>query len=291
MKFLSLSALIFCLVQSNLLFAGTVTSCASKQGNNNSLKYDYGDAPQSYGVACHQTDAWQSLGGSKRKDSKWDKDAPNDVAIDSDNATDDGVKWRIKNEDGSWGKWGTSATLTQGEQVQFAFKFTRSSTGNHKYDALKSWVDWNGSGDWSNNSDEILIDETWAKNHDHKDKVDGGGTWNKDIKLTQNKDGVWGTENSDVLFRHYKQTITVPISDFEGDTWLRARVMCENSLTNYSQKTGTDTYNIAAFGFQDQGEVEDYRLKIVKKPTVEVSEPSTLLILLSGLFIAIRRRK
>jgi len=254
---------------SGVVQASKVVSCTGKSN------IDFGDAPDSYGAACHQTKEWQKLG------KKWSEDsASNDV--DSDNASDDGVKWRTflgkdaanKN---TWTEWSSTASLTQGDKVQFRFNLRRANYGNHQFDELKAWIDWDNDYNWSND-DEVLINKQWRKNQNRKDKDLFDSSYNNDLKTNNNSD----------TWRNYKVNITIPLDATLGDTWMRARVVCENSLTKYS-----DNYMLIATGFQDQGEVEDYKLTIVAKnsPT-PVPEPSTLFIFTLGLLtLGLKRRK
>jgi len=254
----------------------TMLSCSKTKigGSQDKGSQDYGDATSSYGSACNKTARWQRLG------TKWDTDSFNQ-ATDADNATDDGVSWKTSSDGGStWTNYSTTGKLTRGDLVKFKFKMTRSTDGNHKYDQVKSWVDWNGNGSWANNSEKI-IQRNWWKNQNSSGVKDGGGTWNNDI-------GDW---NSNDTYRAFYKKMTIPLDAALGDTWLRARVVCENSLqnTNYNHN-----YNMLPNGFEDQGETEDYRLTIVArtpKPPVDVPEPSTLFLFMIGSVAILSKRK
>ncbi len=255
-------------VFSGLSQAGTVISCIDK--SSASSQYDYGDAPSSYGSACHDTDRWQKLGNT------WDTDS----AINSegsDNATDDGVKWKTSSDGGNtWSSWSSNGALKQGDKVKFKFSVNRSNDGNHQYDELKSWIDWNQDFNWSN-TDEVIKMKRWYKNETKKGELDtSSSNFNNDL----------GTYNSNITFAKFYRTMTIPLDAVLGDTWMRVRVVCENSISQYSANQVLD-----ATGYQHQGEVEDYKLTIVAK-TASVPEPSTLFIFALGLFaLGVKRKK
>jgi len=276
---------------SSQAFAGATVSCEKKAENklkrNKRVTFDYGDAAtasgdsaNAYGVACHDTPKWQRLG------SKWDVDNVNTVEAGSDDSTDDGVNWRTSSDGGvSWTDFGTTADVTQGDLVEFQFEFTRIEKGNHQFDELKAWVDWDQDVNW-NNDDEVIQHVRWYKDQDATDTEDRNGTWhNKDLS---NVYGEAVYNNTDTQ-RTYTQLIEVPLDAALGETWLRARVVCENSLRSYSPGLVMD-----ATGYQHQGEVEDYALTVLAKrsePPVSVPEPAGILLLSSGLFVLMARRK
>jgi hypothetical protein len=248
---------------SGFVQAGAVVSCDGKSG------IDFGDAPAAYGVACHHTDEWQRLGNS------WSSEAAT-KPVDSDNF-DDGVTWRTKASGSStWSAWSSNAVLTQGDDVEFSFEFNRADYGNHEYDELKTWIDWDRDTNWSN-ANEVLINEQWHKNQNANDVDEFNSSFNNDL----------GTNNNSDTSRVYTTQITIPLNAVLGDTWMRARIVCENSLSNYSVNR-----ILEATGFQDQGEVEDYKLTVVAKNRIPVPEPSTLLVFTLGLLgLGLKRRK
>lgn len=260
---------------------------------------DYSDADTDYGIACHQTDKWQGLGdgwpdnrlgdssySTGSTPSSWTNEYSSSTGtVGHDNATDDGVMWRTSSDPNNFsGAFGTTASLTQGDYVQFQFMFSRSVEGNHKFDELSAWLDWNGDKSWDNSqgSNELVSNLRWYKYNDANDigvSCEPGLTWNNDT----------GTCNSDDDFRLYTNYVQIPLDAVVGDTWLRARVTCENSLTHTSSGWIMNPY-----GYLHQGEVEDYMISIAAKPDdpVDVPEPSGLLIMSPALlFLAIRRRK
>jgi hypothetical protein len=308
-KYLAITAIFLCF--SNISFASSVRSCAT------SGSYDYGDAI-GYGQACHDTNAWQQLGKAKIKNPDYDSNIPKgrdnkkflnqalqgDSGSTNDNTSqnggwnaetsqnevdkgDNGVQWRIKDENGDWptklnGKplWSRDE-LQQGQTVQFQFIVQRSDEGNHEFDQLKVWVDWNGDKEFNNDAmgsseSEVLFDDKWYKNEDADGQVNANTTdkvnYNTDLK-TQN--------NSDTL-RYYNKTIEIPLDAVIGDTWIRARIICENSLHAADKRDNV----FLATGYYHQGEVEDYKVKINQVP-----EPTTLLVFGSALFGLLLNRK
>jgi len=293
-SFKAVTISIFLLTFANLASASTILSCDDAQAKG---AQDYGDAPSSYGSACNKTPRWQRLG------TEWNNDNINQ-AEGADDGTDDGVSWRTSSDGGStWTDYSTTGTLTQGDEVQFKFEMNRSTDGNHKYDQLKAWVDWNGNGTWENDRSEKIIKRNWWKNEDSDGISDDGGTKNNDLSnWAENNwnlpnrelrnwdiDSYRGQEifNSNDTQRFFYKKMTIPLDAAIGDTWMRARVVCENSLSNTNYNAN---YNMHPTGYQDQGETEDYKLTIVAR-TVEVPEPSTFLILVTGLIALFSRRK
>ena len=276
----------------------TVTTNVKSCDNQSWYTNDYGDAPSTYepdvnnnnGRACHDTAEWQRLGND------WDTDSITSYSDDGD----DGVSWATSSDGGdTWTDYSTDNELTQGDLVSFKFDFTRATYGNHEFDLLKAWVDWDQSGSFINDSNasglssfesssDVIIEETWYKNVDSEGNYEGdwdgyyshyhntwvtNQDWNNDLN-TYNSMDTSGT---------YFAELTVPLNAATGETWMRARVVCENSLQSHS-----DQYNLLATGYQDQGEVEDYKLVVKAKSTTpevtpEVPEPSSLLVFAAGL--------
>jgi len=273
---------------SNTAYAGSATPCGSK------TNIDYSDAPDSYGAACNQTQRWQSLGpGTDQGDNDDNKSESNGkykgtegyqeysredgVNVDGDEG-DDGVLWRTSSDGGlTWSELGNDGVITQGDIVEFSFLVGRSQTGTHEFDQVKAWADWNIDGEFDEDPSEILIDEKWALNRDSSDVLDpdSNARWNGDLNTRNNTD----------LYRVYTVQMQIPLDAVTGDSWLRARIACENAVMNTHQGGGT----LYATGYYDQGETEDYEITIAAKV---VPEPSTLLVFAIGLIgMATARKK
>lgn len=289
---LSIFVLLAC---ANDAFAGAAVSCENK---GNSSNWDYSDAGNGYGVACHQTDYWQRLGDN------WDTDVSGDAdVVGSDDPTDDGVTWRTSSDGGlTWTDFNSTNTVAQGDLVEFRYEFNRINGGWHLYDELKSWIDWDQSTSWDND-DEVIENVRWYKDQDSNDQdlwINHYGSYyyannhSAYKNFCQNYGYKWNGDakkcNSNDLSRVYIKQVEVPLTAALGETWLRARVVCENSLTNYSNGMLLDST-----GFHDQGEVEDYAITITAKrpPTsVVVSEPAGIALFSSTLMLlGMRRRK
>jgi len=313
-KYLAITVTLLCF--SNMSFAGTVVECSTK----NSSK-DYGDATTdsqgvAYGEACHETNAWQQLGkakigrsivdlqgdsGSRDDDVSanrgWNADTSQDLDTTrgSKDTGDNGITWTIQNSDGTWpirgedGWWGNTDAVEQGQTVKFRFSVTRSDEGNHKFDELKIWVDWNGQDGFNNNDigtsgSEILYNTRWYKDQDKNDNSYGDSDYSGNSADYNNDIGAY---NSKDTYRNYILETTIPDTAVIGTTWMRARIACENSLTNY-----TENMNLTSVGYQDQGEVEDYKLTINAKAVTPVPEPTTLFVFASALIgLALSRKK
>jgi hypothetical protein len=307
-KYVAITVTLLCF--SHVSFAGTVVECSTKDSSK-----DYGDATVdskevAYGEACHETNAWQQLGSAKITNPDYDANDPSsskNISVDlegeggTNDATstnngwnadfsqnddtnkrnkdtgDNGVRWRVANDDGTFSGKYRQPELTQGQAVQFKFTVTRSNEGNHKFDELKVWVDWNGQDGFNNNDigksgSEILYNAQWYKHQDKKDYTNSNsGNANSDVSVDNNKD----------TYRRYILETAIPLDAMIGDTWMRARIVCENSLNSYSEDM-----NLLATGYQDQGEVEDYKLTINQVP-----EPTTILVFGSALIGLVLSRK
>lgn len=299
-KYIAVTAALLCF--SNVSFAGTVVECSAKTGSSQ----DFGDATTTssgaiYGEACHETNAWQQLGVAKinnvrvaltgnqelentnwNADSTQDQDTTNGRNSDIDTG-DYGVSWRVKGTT----QWGRNVNITQGDILEFKFVVQRATSGNHEFDELKAWVDWNGNGSFANDQSETLINEKWYKVDQHGGLNLDGTTksFNNDSKVNGgNQNTVYNSLDSIAVF---KTEMTVPVTAALGRTWMRARIACENSISNY-----TDLMNLTATGYQDQGEVEDYRFNISARPPTPVPEPTTLFVFASALIgLALSRKK
>ena len=271
-QIITISAALFGSITFANATSSNVVGCVNQSGDYSDNAYDINN------TACHSTDRWQKLGSS------WTADSNKESAP----STNDGVTWRVKTAGGVWSDYGTDNEIAAGDEVQFKFDVTRATTGNHQYDNLKAWVDWNQDSVWS--EDEDIIDVQWDKNLDSEgnietaitqadedDKANGvlEAAWNRDL-------GDWNSKDTEASF--FSGIFTIP--DTLSEVLLRARVVCENSLSKYS-----DGYKMVSYGFQDQGEVEDYRLAVVNKVANPIPEPSTVLVFMLGLIALVANRK
>lgn len=278
-------ALCFILVSSaNASQTYSVTPCSSDKNG----KIDFSDAPASYGVACNQTPYWQKLG------STWDADNI-DQAVGADDATDDGVTWSIWSEDTqSWGEYSNDNVITEGDQVQFRYEFNRISGGSHYYDNLKVWfdTDLSNAGPYDNSAfddgGDVITDVKWYK---EQDSLEIGAY--EDQSHSTSTNGLTNKYNSSVTsLVHYEvvsipMNLDIPLGQETAETWLRARVVCSNSLYFYS-----DNMTMDATGYQDQGEVEDYKIVIARRSTIpsEVPAPASLAIFAMSLLVISRKK-
>ncbi len=290
-KYLAITVTLLCF--SNFSSASSVVSCDSKS-NNGTATFDYGDATVSndgtaYGEACHDTNRWQQLGVTDRRqalegDTGDTSDDDNEnrgwTGEESQNNVDqgdNGVTWRTQNADLTWSDYGIGE-LTAGDKVQYKFIVTRSSEGNHQFDQLKAWTDWNDDGTFDDS--ERIIDKRWDKDEQHgrMDQISGSTvSYNNDLNANNSLD----------TRAVFKVTMRVPLDAVIGNTWMRARVICENSLTTYDR----DNNIFHSTGYYHQGEVEDYKLTINAKAVTPVPEPTTLFVFASALIGLVLSRK
>lgn len=224
--------------------------------------FDYNDAP-GYGTAWHSTPEWQQLGDG------WDAESGPRMF----DLFDDGVDWSV---DGgaNWGHF----DLTIGQQVIFRFDMRRSPYGNHDYDQIKAWIDWNADLVWDNTpgNSEIILSEQWWKTN-----PDPGLATKYDDNFWLNSYAANGNMNvinpGAQLQKFFEVPMIVPDDAALGAIWLRARVHCWN--------IPFDT--ITPYGRASQGEVEDYQLTVA--PTV-VPVPTSSALVLSAIGLGMARR-
>lgn len=248
--------------------AGSITNCTGGSG-------DYGDAPSSYGVACHDTNNWQQLGdtGQNRiytndfNNIGWSSES----SSRSEDTGDNGVKWRTSADGVNWTDYGQSEKLVQGKYVQFQVDVNRSKYGGHNNDEFKLWLDWFGTGSF--NESDVVFHDYWIKNQDS----DG----NFDASLNAGWNGSLGTRNSAQEFGSFFSSILeVPTNSILGEVWMRARIICDFSLNQ------GNNFMLSSTGYYHQGEVEDYQMHIVR----DVNAPATaILVSLFALGFAYRK--
>ncbi len=209
-----------------------------------------------YGTATHNNATWQRLGDS--------------------NTIDDGVSW--SNDGINFGH----GDVFVGETITFRFDLWTAGFGNHTYDQIKTWVDFDQDKSFEN--DEVLFSEQQFKvavdpNNDERALNPGDpGYWN----ISYRNDGNQANQNywNGIAAKntHYFKEIAIDGS-MVGGLWLRTRVQCNH--VEWDQMTPYD--NLA------QGEVEDWFVNVNPVP-----EPTTMLLLgmgLLGLAGANRKRK
>ncbi len=242
-----------------------------------SPSFEFGDAV-GYGQAKHNNQTWQYLGTG------WSKEG----SQKNPDTYDDGVSWSVNG--GSWNQWGDNVlNLKQGDTVKFKFAVTRANYGRHPYDDLGVWLDLNGDGDWSD-SENIFFNRM--------DKTTSWGSGSSQIPDGQQDNKKYETKD------FFSGDITIGTS-FSGDTWLRARVSCSESINGVQGSFETDgTFNgnyqngvavawnvgsnIQATGHLRQGETEDYKMHVAPVPV-----PGAIWLLGSGLLglMGVRRKR
>jgi hypothetical protein len=321
MKYIKIFIAVLISSISSHVFAATspITSCNGRDSGN----HDYSDAPGTYGVACNNSSGrWQALGpngsgtdtspagtnaGSSLNDGyklttaakTWTAESGVNSGIDGDMTTidgvavdtDDGVHWRTSSDGGlTWGTYG-NGDITQGDTVEYRFGVARSTDGTHEYDRLKVWADWNKNEVFDNDASEILYEKDWALHEDSNGNATdaqsnaslNNGRRNTDLSNVAGHD----VYNSSQYYSYFTQQVIIPIDALTGDTWLRARIVCENAIT---ERHGYGSSTMLATGYYNQGETEDYKIKIIAK-VVNVPEPSTLLVFAIGLIGITAARK
>jgi hypothetical protein len=280
-KYLAITVTLLCF--SNVSLAGEVVCDAN-------TSYDYGDAT-GYSEACHATNNWQQLGDNPQQLSGDNRAANNDDSWTSETTQnsvdvgDDGVSWRVQNPaDLSWSAFGNEP-LTAGANVEFQFVVTRSNQGNHEFDQLKAWGDWNDNGVFDDS--EEIVDQKWYKVADSfaagnvagDANLYGDSGWNNDPLVNADFGSI---RNSGVTSEILIVSTQIPVDAVISDTWIRARIICENSLTHTDRNNNV----FLATGYYHQGEVEDYKVAVTSVP-----EPTTLFVFGSALIGLVLSRK
>jgi hypothetical protein len=175
------------------------------------------DAP--YYPAWHDTATWQMLG--------------------SNNNVDDGVWWSTDGGS-SWGHDG----LLVGDSVTFRFDMWTSGFGNHNYNQIKAWVDWNQDFYFDNNSETVIEDRAFFTPLD--DSLSYLATPKVETFITD------AFSITDAMI---------------GDLWIRARVQCNEVPFGH----------MTPYGGLWQGEVEDWKLSVS-----DVPEPSSIMLMSLG---------
>ena len=178
----------------------------------------------------------------------------------TNNTSGYGVSWST---DGS--NWGHEI-LYVGQNVKFKFDMHKKNVGTHYADHMKAWLDWDQDGAFEEGDDVIAYGERTL------------------ITSEANNLGSWNQPNV-TDFTFFSDEFEI-LGTYVGDTWLRARVTCSHSLVNSisgdwnDQWTGLDYESLfLSTGYYGQGEVEEWKITVAPVP-----EPSTILLLSSGLF-------
>lgn len=228
---------------------------------------DLSDAPAPYSEASSSTGDYQRLGIQY--------------------GVDDGVSWSI---DG--GKTFGHDDVMVGQTIRFKYDIASHNIGGHIFDPIRSWFDTNGDGSWSS-SEMIFSDiytkatdsDYWLKGTPDDPIPDGSNPYNS--RHWNN-----GAAN-DWVKTSFLSELYLSEDTHIGDTWLRTRITCDASLggidfrdpsKNWTwQAVAGDINKMGPDGWLHQGEIEDFKIHVLARPSlVTVPEPSGALLLIVG---------
>ena len=211
------------------------------------------------------------------------------------------------NQDASWQRLGTSATIDDGvswsvgggafghedvyvgQEVTFKFDMYKDLWGSHEWDALRVWVDMNHDGDFDYNTSnningELVYQDQWNFEQEH---ISALGVSYEEYHRWMDPNQVYGGWNgyhysdlsdawaSDLYRANASRSFftTLTFAEASDDYWLRARVNCNADIR-------PDFAAMSATGNIFQGENENWNLHV---KAANVPEPSTISLLGMGL--------
>ncbi len=229
---------------------------------------DLSNAPAPYSQASSSTGDYQRLGDQY--------------------GVDDGVSWSI---DG--GNTFGHGDVTIGQTITFKYELVSHNIGGHVFDPIRSWFDMDGNGSWSSN--EMIFSDKytkatesdyWLKGTPDDPIPNGSNAYNT-------RHWVNGAANDWIKTTFFSEFYLSENTQI-GDLFLRTRVTCDASLggidyqdpsKNWTwQAVAGDINKMGPDGWLHQGEIEDFKIRVLARPpVVTVPEPSGAVLLIVGL--------